>query len=179
MPKENRPVQVGDWFQCGHRYDAMPDIGAEDVGPYAQQWRLWWTGLQPDCRGRGPDSLNCVCPDLPGGWSTIRRGGSNGFFVPLLALGWWFLGVKHNNGRGIDACLRALDDVVWVLENIAHIKDPVKRPHDGDAVADEIGSKRYVLSISQHSITNDESYCNCIGKSKAKADIEHQISNSF
>ena len=105
----------------------MPDIGVDVVQSYSQQWWLWWIGIQPPWRGSDRNSLARELPDGEIDWSATWKGGSNGFYVVLLALSWWFLGVKHNDGRGVSGCEHALDDVAWVLEQMCHSFGSVKR----------------------------------------------------
>jgi hypothetical protein len=59
-------------------------------------------------------------------WSRTRKGGLNRFFVIILALGWWFLGAKNNNGHNISNCGHALDDVIWVLEQMVRSDEPTR-----------------------------------------------------
>ncbi|KIM73704.1 hypothetical protein PILCRDRAFT_15000 [Piloderma croceum F 1598] len=114
----------------------MPDIGSDTVNTFSRSWWLWWAGLQPSWRGNEPTSILCTVPTGAVDWSGTRKGSSNGFFVIILALGWWFLGAKNNNGRNISNCGHALDDVIWVLEQMVGSDEPtgdseaVKRTRD-------------------------------------------------
>lgn len=79
--------------------------------------------LQPSWRGTDHTVLLRKAPKGEIDWSATRKGGQNGFFIILLALGWWFLGVKHNDSRGVDDCVHALDDVTWVLQQMTSVSD--------------------------------------------------------
>jgi hypothetical protein len=118
ITKENQPTEIGHWFQCGRKWTAMPDIGSETVVTFSKSWWLWWAGLQPSWRGNESNSLSRTVPAGAVDWSRTRKGGLNGFFIIILALGWWFLGAKNNDSRNISNCGHALDDVIWVLEQI-------------------------------------------------------------
>jgi hypothetical protein len=146
LSNNNRPAQVADWFQHGWKWNAMPDIGAGVVESYSQNWWLWWVGLQP-WRGSDWTSLARELPDGEIDWSATRKGGSNGFYVVLLALGWWFIGAKHSDGRGISDCEHALDDVAWVLEQMCHSFGSAKRSQ-GAGTTPQGSNKRYFAFLN-------------------------------
>jgi hypothetical protein len=74
--------------------------------------------------------------EINGDWLSIRKGGSNGFFIIILTLSWWL-----NAGAGVvDAdpeFARALEDVSWVLD---HLISSSKRVHDEEI--DDRNAKR-------------------------------------
>jgi hypothetical protein len=155
LASENRPDEVRDWFQHGRKWGAMPDISADIIARYEKQWWLWWTGLQPSWRGTNPSALTRKVPRGYNDWSAIRKGGQNGIFVVILTLGWWLVGARNNDGRGIAKCEEALDDLVWVLDNINSHADSLKRTH-GEADKD-IGSKKkkYVFITDANNLPKD------------------------
>jgi hypothetical protein len=122
----------------------MPDIGSSIINQYSNDWWLWWTGLQPSCRGTEVGALSRALPAGDIDWSPTWKGGSNGFFIIIIALCWWFLGVKHNNGCA-DGCKMALQDVVWVLQQMLKTQvESVKRGHDEEGTIAQQKAKKYL-----------------------------------
>ena len=79
-------------------------------------------------------------------WSVIEKRTANGFFVVILALGWWALGVKHagiDTGNGVDDLMNAIDDTTWVLEQIT-LSRPNKRARV-DGGDNNTSAKRYAI----------------------------------
>lgn len=143
LTKDHRPDEIHEWFQHGRKWNAMPDIGADLIENYSSQWWQWWTSLQPDWRGQDSSALLWDAPASGEiDWSATRKGGSNGLFVVLISLGQWFLGAKHNGGCGIEECERALDDVIWVLEEMVRsYSGSLKCVHD-DSIETESPTKK-------------------------------------
>lgn len=46
------------------------------------------------------------------------KGGQNGFFIVLLSLSWWYLADKFYGSTRMDDWNHALDDVLWVLDQM-------------------------------------------------------------
>ena len=115
---KNRPSQVAWWVGCGRK--ATPKI--TDIPAFAQQWWLWWKGLQPTWRNvanaQGPlISAHREVANGEGGWVDMERRGQNTFYTVLATLRWWGAALG-------DACredeewLSAGVDVEWVLSNL-------------------------------------------------------------
>lgn len=59
------------------------------------------------------------------------KGGPNGLFVVLLALGWWCHAVIIHE-QSLDGCERALSDVQWTLNQMkGSLSDSRKREREG------------------------------------------------
>lgn len=119
----------------------MPKIAHNEVERYGEDWLKWWCDLQPPFRGKDPMAMSRVT-DSTAEWSQLLKGGPNGFFVILLALGWWYIGVKSAGGDCSD-CNHAFADVQWVLEQMKlSFANPAKRARETDG-EDASTSKRY------------------------------------
>jgi hypothetical protein len=119
----------------------MPDLSDKQLS-FASSWWKWWRNLQPSWRTHAPLVLSRQVP-LNADWSAMEKGTPNGFFVIILALGWWALGIKHAGtvtGDGISNLMNAIDDTTWVLEQMA-LSRPNKRARDGRE--DNTRAKRY------------------------------------
>jgi hypothetical protein len=60
------------WQKRGRKYSSLPPIS--DPVAFGAAWQSWWTSL----RDRSVDDVDI-----------ILRGGSNGFVLVLILLGWW------------------------------------------------------------------------------------------
>ncbi|KAI9069576.1 hypothetical protein FKP32DRAFT_1550865, partial [Trametes sanguinea] len=89
LSPQGRPLQIHQWIQTKRKYSASPPI--RQVAQFGASCQLWWSNLQPEQRGiTGHDKLNRPSSPLPlDAWEDLRRGGPNGLFLVLLALGWW------------------------------------------------------------------------------------------
>lgn len=76
--------------------------------------------------------------ELPedGDWSSLMKGSNNGFFMILVALGWWAQGAQFA-GRDIKAWVYASADVMWVLDQVRMVAETRKRARDDDDVMTE------------------------------------------
>ncbi|KAI9069756.1 hypothetical protein FKP32DRAFT_1541007, partial [Trametes sanguinea] len=89
LPTQGRPFQVHQWLQAKRKYTSMPTI--RRVAEFGAGCQLWWSNLQPEARGRTHDGqpTRPASPLPRESWQVLRRGGPNGLFLVLLALGWW------------------------------------------------------------------------------------------
>lgn len=105
-----RLAEMGNWFQYGRRqWDKMPHIAEDDLEQYADDWWKWWCELQPPFRGKDPRTMSRV-QNADAEWSQLLKGGPNGFFIILLAVGWWSLALNITGASSHD-CHHALSDI--------------------------------------------------------------------
>ena len=80
----------------------MPNV-TRYVQKFGTDWQAWYIGLQPqwhiDAGPNAEDSVDIrtLAHDPPNNtalsnWDEIQKGSPNGFFMLLLALGWWGVG---------------------------------------------------------------------------------------
>ena len=82
--------------------------------------------------------------DIPKGetWQALRKGGTAGIYVVVMALSWWIKGLQHD----VNAW-SAVDDLSWVIRNMsrkaaASVPVPKKRAHDEDGGDQDQGLQR-------------------------------------
>jgi len=137
---------ITNWQKSGRKYTAMPDLSDKLPG-FAASWWKWWRNLQSSWRTRQPFLLSQERPENPD-WSVLNKGTANGFFVIILSLGWWALGLKHaevnSTSYGMEDLLNAIEDTTWVLQQMAlPCSTSTKRPQSEDDNSD-INAKRYI-----------------------------------
>lgn len=117
------------------------------VAEFATEWKSWWEGMQPAWR-RGTEG-SPLSRDIPSieEWDIIARGGSNGLFLVVMALSWWFQGFVSTSTEPTDDFWAAVSDVAWVLDTITDTLSSVsvgqKRLRvDEDSASDKPKSKR-------------------------------------
>lgn len=96
-----------------------------------------------------------VAPD-DGEWPEVLKGSNNGFFMVVIALGWWAQGVKFAE-LDMNAWDQATADATWVVDQMKLVAvDSRKRTRDDvdDGIDSENlsstsrpDSKRYVCSV--------------------------------
>ncbi|KAH9885582.1 hypothetical protein C8Q73DRAFT_630390, partial [Cubamyces lactineus] len=88
LPTKGRPIEVRQWIQKHRKFASKPSI--RKVAEFGASCELWWTGMQPAERIRDGQKYHRPSEVLPSCvWDSLRRGGPNGLFLVLLALGWW------------------------------------------------------------------------------------------
>lgn len=115
---KNRPSQVAWWVGCGRK--ATPKI--MDVQGFANQWWLWWKGLQPTWRNvaaaQGPLTLaHRTVANGEGGWVDMERRGQNAFYTVLATLRWWGAALGDTCKEDVE-WLSAGVEVDWVLSKL-------------------------------------------------------------
>lgn len=154
---DGRPDVITAWQKKGRKYDAMPDI-SDQLSQYSTSWWLWWRNLQPSWR-LASDSKLSLSGQVPSSvnWSMTEKGTANGFFIIVLALGWWALGLKYADDCGTqdhNDFSRALGEATWVLDQMELVSNHGlgKRARDSnDNNGNTIRSKRFVFS-SHHDV---------------------------
>lgn len=119
-----------------------PTVNASEFGV---AWHVWWKLMQPEWRRRDQDLL--LNRDVPSGetWEILARGGSNGFFLVVICLSWWFQGFQSTEPT--DEFWSSVNDVTWVLNEMTKALPSVsvgqKRPGvEEDAMQEKPRSKR-------------------------------------
>ncbi|KAI9064963.1 hypothetical protein FKP32DRAFT_1568831, partial [Trametes sanguinea] len=129
LPTQDRPLQLRQWIQAKRKYSATPSISK--VAEFGASCQLWWSTLQPQARGVTSDGHHKrPAPPLPvEEWEGLRKGGPNGLFLVLLALGWWITAARGQRVE-YDGAFKVVEDFIWVLENLI-IADAAGSERDG------------------------------------------------
>ncbi|KAI0055827.1 hypothetical protein BV25DRAFT_1788094, partial [Artomyces pyxidatus] len=81
----DRPSEMAHWIRRKRDYAKPPPI--EDVQEFADNFRRWWGGMQPEWRGR---QWPLKRDSIPGEtWEATRKGGANGIVIVIIMLSWW------------------------------------------------------------------------------------------
>ena len=128
---KGRPSGISYWLKNAQSHSAVPRI--QDVGSWANSWRVWWTGLQPGSH-KGDKLLRVVEPGEP--WVEVKKGGINGFYTVVVSLGWWSGALKDKGDCNEFA--KMLDDVLWVSDHMigqggSSAKRPLDEPEKNEA----------------------------------------------
>lgn len=121
IDKTARPEEINTWLKNGRKFSAMPDV-TNTVDAFGETWTNWWVHLQPKWRGKAPP----FSTDAPEGadWSSLQKGGPNGFFLVLLAYCWWGSACIDGKGNEIQPAFskwfESFVDMEWVLECMVH-----------------------------------------------------------
>lgn len=82
---------------------------------YGRHFTDWWKGLQPAWRPRPSGGLSREPPPSEQ-WASLKKGGSAGLYVVVMALSWW---VKSSTVANLEEHAADMwylvDDVSWVL----------------------------------------------------------------
>lgn len=121
----------------------MPDI-SDKLPEFSTGWWMWWRNLQPSWRLGNGNSLSRQAPSDPS-WSATEKGTANGFFMIVLALGWWALGLKYLDDSltaDYNDFSLALGDTVWVLGQMRLTSTSRKRVRENNDNGN-IANKRF------------------------------------
>jgi hypothetical protein len=150
LDNNGRPEEITVWQKSGRKYTVMPDL-SDKLPSFAASWWRWWKTLQPSWRMKEPLRLSRKVPQNPD-WSVLDKGTANGFFVIVLALGWWALGIKHLgvvDEISIKNLLEAIEDTTWVLRQMELPRSTsTKRPRSEDDNTN-VKPKRWVFIFPQ------------------------------
>ena len=114
----NRPEAVSHWLRVLRRDLAKSPSIQDEVG-YAKQWWTWWSGLQPEWRGRDNHGRPMMSGD--GAWDCLNKPGVNGMLIVLLSLSWWR---EIATTLTLDSWNAAAADVAWVIDKLCTSSDP-------------------------------------------------------
>jgi hypothetical protein len=120
IDKTKRLEELNTWLKNGRKMNLVPDI-SDNVATFGDAWMQWWSSLQPEWRGDGPNFSHDI-PKSGGGWQELRKGGQNGFYLILLSFCWWPKGVVTSAGKPIQPhysmWLDMFRDVKWALQQM-------------------------------------------------------------
>ncbi|KAH8102761.1 hypothetical protein DFH11DRAFT_1735400 [Phellopilus nigrolimitatus] len=144
ISKQGRPKAVDDWLKRARNYNKLPEV--PPAIEYSAVWELWYKNLQPPGPRRSSDTfpLPQGDPDTDADWSNLKTGGANGFFIVLMTLAFWTVGVQTE--ADTDRYKSAVGDVLWVLRSMLAGMSAQKRKVSGSDSADggsmDSGSRR-------------------------------------
>ena len=142
IDKTNRPEEINIWLKYGRKLNGMPDL-SPSVSEFSAAWKKWWSHLQPEWRGTGPE----FSTDIRGfgTWHELQKGGQNGFYLVLLSYCWWGAAASDEHGNGIEPTysewLDAFLDIAWVLDKMIEDLNHTEKQKG----AKKRGSKRLVF----------------------------------
>ncbi|KAI0057688.1 hypothetical protein BV25DRAFT_1785420, partial [Artomyces pyxidatus] len=81
----DQPPEMSHWIRRKRNYAKPPPI--EDLSAFAEGFRAWWSGIQPEWRrGEWPMKRDMRPSET---WEATRKGGANGIIIVLIMLAWW------------------------------------------------------------------------------------------
>jgi hypothetical protein len=88
---KSRPGEFSDWFKIGRKTSGSGWDGfcSGDANSFGKTWKKWWFDIQPNARKRGNTLLKAIELDELDDWGPLRKSGTNGMFLVLVALLWW------------------------------------------------------------------------------------------
>ena len=86
---------------------------------YGPSFVAWWNSIQPSWRVQPAGDRSRTCPASED-WTTLRKGGSSGLYIVLVALSWWVRTLDPNNGESL--AWNIVADFGWVLEQIGKVQ---------------------------------------------------------
>ena len=122
-------MQVRQWIQAHRQYEKPPAVKTTE---YGVAWRLWWRELQPAVRLDAAGELQRPSADVVqgGSWGVLRRGGPNGFFLVLLALGWWVRAAVDK--QDVKDAFAMVEDILWVLKDVLNTEEAFQGKEGSD-----------------------------------------------
>lgn len=137
MSTDSRPQEVTTWIKRHINKKHNPIVvDPSDFGP---RLAAWWMALQPSWRVLSDGQYSKDTPDDEN-WAMLRKGGSSGLYIVVVALSWWVhvLGPDDNTS----SVWMIVDDLWWVLIQLHGTTKHGKRNHsDGEIQGRE---KRFV-----------------------------------
>lgn len=116
LPTKCHPSQVSNWIKSKKK-DVVPLV---KPGLYGEQFMKWWRMLQPSWRN-GLEGDLLVRKTLEGeNWQVLRKGGTSGKYVVVMALSWW---IKAQHGAHNVNAWAAVSDLLWVIEQMEKVND--------------------------------------------------------
>lgn len=155
----HRPHEIGDWLQYGRRgWDKQPLIAATEIDRYSSDWWKWWAELQPSSRSAENPLLMPRKPPDDGNWPEVMKGTNNGFYMLLVALGWWAQSLQYA-GLDMKAWVQATADVLWAVDQIKSVAEETRKrswneggsgKETGDTTTSHLPSKRCMVTLSDY-----------------------------
>jgi hypothetical protein len=122
LATNSRPDVVAPWIKRHvHKKHEPVNVEQNDFGP---QFCAWWTAIQPTWRILPDGQYSRVVPDNET-WSGLRKGGSAGLFIIVVALSWWVRTAEHVVDES-DLC-SVVSDLHWVIQQVRSVKQAEKR----------------------------------------------------
>lgn len=122
----------------------MPDV-SDKLSEYTASWWKWWQLVQLSwCLGDGL-LLSCQLPSNAD-WSATEKGTPNSFFMILLGLRLWALGLKHSGNSSAeysDDFSHAMGDTAWVLWQMWLVSAGEKQVRQDNESGTPIARKRF------------------------------------
>ncbi|KIJ91103.1 hypothetical protein K443DRAFT_126330 [Laccaria amethystina LaAM-08-1] len=108
----SRPREVSLWIKrhLNKKHEPVPVSG-----DYGSRFQLWWRAIQPDWRKQTDGPLSRDVPDKES-WASLKKGGSAGLYIVVMALSWWVLTLKA--GSDDPQVWATIDDITWVLSSV-------------------------------------------------------------
>lgn len=86
---------------------------------FPENWRVWWKALQPGWRTENDMWPMSRTAPVDEDWSSLAKGGKNGFAMILFGLVWWACVADECKDAAMkDELESAVEDVKWVMEEI-------------------------------------------------------------
>ena len=139
------PDVVSAWIKSKKK-DSPPEI---DVEEFTLSFMVWWIALQLGWRLADDGSFNYEMPKDED-WRVLRKGGSAGLYIVVVALSWWIRALTPDN---LSFCAwTAVHDVHWVIDQILKTLLPAGKKHPLENSVESSKAKRYVptLMVTYH-----------------------------
>ena len=122
LSTSSQPDSVTPWIKRHIQKKHEPiEVEENDYGP---QFCAWWTAIQPTWRILPGGQYSREVPDNET-WASLRKGGSAGLFVVVVALSWW---VRAAGDVVDQSRLRSvIGDLHWVVQQVRGLKQAEKR----------------------------------------------------
>jgi hypothetical protein len=113
---------VGSWIKRHIQKKHEPVSVSSD---YGSRFQAWWKAIQPSWRLTSSTSLS---RDVPANsaketWAGLKKGGSAGLYVVVMALSWWIASLKGDLGDS--RVYETVNDIAWVLSLVKVTTPPV------------------------------------------------------
>ena len=139
------PPEVAQWIKRHVNKKHKPVAISID---YPSHFVAWWNAMQPSWRIKHDGSLSREAPakEL---WTSLRKGGSAGLYVVVMALSWWIC--KLEAGSDELQAWDIVDDVTWLLSSVMRAASPsgIKRALPDIADGESPPSKCVTITTSR------------------------------
>jgi len=118
------------------KHEPVPINAAE----YGSHFLKWWKDIQPDWRIQG----DLLCQSIPDSdksevWASLRKGGSAGLYMVVIALSWWLVALGEDDNK--EAWV-AVEDITWVIWQVCILSSSNGRKHGWDMTDPEEGRRK-------------------------------------
>ena len=151
LPTSARPPEVAQWIKRHVNKKHDPVTVSTD---YPSCFVAWWNAIQPAWRIKPNGLLSREAPAREA-WTSLKKGGSAGLYVVVMALSWWIC--KLEAGSDELWAWDIVDDVTWVLSSVMLAPPPsgVKRalPDAADAESGDGSPPSKCVTITTSRLT--------------------------